>query len=104
MGRAAKRFKKIEQEHFDQPNGKSAVDIKENEKWLSEAGLDLKLLEAAIEKQPDTLSEQLEHNSHLLKELVHYQNTRFSGSEKKWSDIDEKEVKIGMSLPLLFTI
>lgn len=93
MGRCAKRFKKLEQEQHDQPQ----PDTVENEKWLSNAGLDLKLLEAAIEKQqqPDTVSKELEHNSQLLEELVHYQNARFNASEKKWNDIDEKEIKAG---------
>lgn len=99
MGRSAKRYKRWEKKHL----GKEASVEDEgssqqaNTEWLEKEGFDVDALEAALNKEPDSVSEELERNSELLNQLVKYQEQRFGsgGNESKWGEVGEKEKEIG---------
>jgi IS30 family transposase len=98
MGRSAKRFRKWEKKQHNKPKDHMETDDEEiNAAWLTKEGLDMNVIEAAMNKEPDTVSEELKRNSELLEELLSYQKTRFSGGESNWASVEEKEVEIGKS-------
>lgn len=118
MGRSAKRFKKWEQKQLEQDSGEeeevkkstaaAATDEMEtndeelNALWLEKEGFDLKVIEEAMNKGPDNMSEELERNCQLLEQLVRYQQSRFSAGKTKWDAVEEKEVEIGKFCDLIF--
>ncbi|KAI8875010.1 hypothetical protein K501DRAFT_260577 [Backusella circina FSU 941] len=103
MGRSAKRFKRWEKKHLNKDNhvqDDALANKQANTEWLVKEGFDVDALEAALEKEPDSVSEELERNSELLNELVKYQEQRFvsGGNETKWSEVGEKEREIAEAL------
>lgn len=96
MGRSAKRYKKQENNLQSNTHIEKDVDTEVNASWLAEQGLDINVIEAAMDKGPENVNEELERNSELLEELVNYQKTRFtSGKESDWKAVNEKEIEIG---------
>lgn len=96
MGRSAKRYKKWEKKQINKPRNEKGMDDTEiNATWLAKEGLDINVIEAAMNKEPESVNEELERNSELLEELVNYQKSRFCGGESEWTAINEKEVEIG---------
>lgn len=96
MGRSAKRFKKWEKRQLEKPREEITSEDKEaNSSWAEKEGLDMDAIEAALNKEPENVSEALERNSQLLQDLVEYQKSRFNGIESAWTQVDEKEVEIG---------
>ncbi|KAI7903629.1 uncharacterized protein BX663DRAFT_560572 [Cokeromyces recurvatus] len=83
MGRATKRLK------TNRLGDEEAL----NADWLAKEGLDIKIIEAALDKESETVDEKLEQNSHLLEKLVNYQSARFNSDVSKWNDVHEKEMK-----------
>ncbi|KAG2198528.1 hypothetical protein INT47_008632 [Mucor saturninus] len=100
MGRSAKRHKRQE----NQPKSTTSSMEKEsdteiNASWLAQQGLDINVIEAAMDKAPENVNEELERNSELLEELVNYQKTRFTdGKESDWKAVNEKEIEIAKIL------
>jgi hypothetical protein len=96
MGRSAKRARKLEKKESNKPNDEMETDDAElNAFWLAKEGLDINVIEAAMNKEPDNVNEELKRNSELLEELLSYQKSRFSGGESQWTAVEEKEVEIG---------
>ncbi|GAA5815495.1 hypothetical protein MFLAVUS_009007 [Mucor flavus] len=99
MGRSAKRFKKWEKRQLEKPREEITSEDKEaNSSWAEKEGLDMDAIEAALNKEPENVSEALERNSQLLQDLVEYQKSRFNGIESAWTQVDEKEVEIAKTL------
>lgn len=94
MGRSAKRLKRWEKEQIS-TSKKELDDTEINASWLAKEGLDINIIEAAMNKEPDNVNEELERNSELLEELINYQKTRFGSGEPEWAAVNEKEVGIG---------
>lgn len=96
MGRSAKRLKRMEDNQSKIPAEDMETNDEElNAEWLAKEGLDMAIIEAAMNKQPDNVEEELERNSRLLEELIQYQQSRFSAGSNKWDAVDEKEVEVG---------
>ncbi|CEP18859.1 hypothetical protein [Parasitella parasitica] len=104
MGRSAKRFKRWEQRQLDKDADESTIEEMEtneeelNVLWLEKEGFDLKAIEEAMDKEPETMAEELERNSQLLEELLRYQQSRFSAGRTKWDAVEEEEVEIAKTL------
>lgn len=97
MGRSAKRFKKWEKRQLEKPHEQiTSEDMEANSSWAEKEGLDMDAIEAAFNKEPENVNEVLERNSQLLQDLVEYQKSRFNGTESAWTQVDEKEVEIGI--------
>ncbi|KAI8971996.1 hypothetical protein BDF20DRAFT_714067 [Mycotypha africana] len=100
MGRAAKRLKK---EKSSESSKTTVEDMETNEEelnaaWLKEQGLDIQLMNNALEIQADKVMEELEKNSKLFEKLLDFQKSRFSKDESKWALVDEKEFDAAKSL------
>lgn len=96
MGRSAKRHKRQENQPKSIASLEKESDTEINASWLAQQGLDINVIEAAMDKAPENVNEELERNSELLEELVNYQKTRFmDGKESDWKAVDEKEIEIG---------
>lgn len=100
MGRHAKRFKKWDKNQLNnvgkETDNMETDDSEINASWLAKEGLDIEVIEAAMNEAPKNVDEKLEQNSELLEELLGYQKTRFEGGESHWTAVNEKEVEIGI--------
>lgn len=86
MGRASKRLKTFRKEEGGEGNSNEL-----NAAWLAKEGLDLQLIENALNKEPENIQEELEQNSRLLEQLASYQESRF----KQGESVDDEELQAG---------
>lgn len=99
MGRHAKRLKKNQHNHAgEEKDDMDTDDAEVNAAWLAKEGLDMDIIEAAMNKPLKDVDEKLERNGELLEELLSYQKTRFEGGESQWTAVNEKEVEIAKTL------
>ncbi|CAO3684686.1 unnamed protein product [Rhizopus stolonifer] len=84
MGRASKRLKTFRKEEGGEENSDEL-----NAEWLAKEGLDLQLIENALNKEPENIQEELEQNSRLLEQLASYQESRF----KQGESVDNEELQ-----------